>query len=148
VAKLAAALRGAGSSVQPVSIAGTDAAVGVRLSGLPLMLVVADGRSSTGQTKFVLGLGEASVAAALNPASTLAAAASARAAAAALGEGIQPNLIVDFPTVLSLLEGVGLTEGPTLAKVVPYLRSLATLSGGTHTLSGGVERVRVVVALR
>jgi hypothetical protein len=148
VAKLAAALRGAGSSVQPVSITGTDAAVGVRLSGLPLMLVIADGRSSTGQTKFVLGLGEASVAAALSPASTLAGAASARAAATALGEGIQPNLIVDFPTVLSLLEGVGLTEGPTLSKVVPYLRSLATLAGGTHPLSGGVERVRVVLALR
>jgi hypothetical protein len=148
VAKLAAQLRGAGSSVQPVSIAGTDAAVGARLTGLPLELIIADGRSSAGQTKFVLGLGEASVAAALNPSSTLAGAASARAAATALGEGIQPNLIVDFPTVLSLLEGVGLTEGPALSKVVPYLRSLTTLAGGAHTLAGGVERVRVVVGLR
>jgi Protein of unknown function (DUF3352) len=148
VAKLAAQLRGNGSSVQPVSIAGTDAAVGARLTGLPLELIIADGRSSAGQTKFVLGLGEASVAAALNPSSTLAGAASAGAAAATLGEGIQPNLIVDFPTVLSLLEGVGLTEGPTLSKVVPYLRSLTTLAGGARTLAGGVERVRVVVGLR
>ncbi len=148
VAKLAAQLRAAGSSVAPVSIAGTDAAVGARLTGLPLELVIADGRSSAGQTKFVLGLGEASVAAALNPSSTLAGAASARAAATTLGEGTQPNLIVDFPTVLSLLEGVGLTEGPTLSKVVPYLRSLTTLAGGAHTLAGGVERVRVVVGLR
>ena len=148
VGKLAAQLRAAGSSVAPVSIAGTDAAVGARLTGLPLELIIADGRSSAGQTKFVLGLGEASVAAALNPSSTLSGAASARAAATALGEGIQPNLVVDFPTVLSLLEGVGLTEGPTLSKVAPFLRSLSTLAGGAHTLAGGVERVRVVAGLR
>jgi len=148
VAKLAGQLRKAGGSVQPVSIAGTDAAVGVRLNGLPVELDIADGRASRGQTKFVLGLGEASVTSALNPSSTLSGAAPASAAATAIGEGIQPNLIVDFPTLLSLLEGVGLTEDPTLSKLVPYLRSVTTLAGGTHTIGGGIERARVVLALR
>jgi hypothetical protein len=148
VAKLAAQLRSAGGSVQPVSVPGTDAAVGARLNGLPVMLVIADGRSSAGKTKFVLGLGEASVAAALNPSSTLSAAASAKAAAAALGEGTQPNLIADFPTLLSLLEGVGLAEDPSLSNIVPLLRNVTTLAGGAHSLGGGVERIRVVLALR
>ena len=148
VAKLAAQLRRTGGSVQPVSIAGADAAVGVRVKGLPLVLDIANGRDSSGKTKFVLGLGEASVAAALNPPGTLSGAASTRAAEAALGEGIKPNLVMDFPTLISLLEGVGLTEDPTLSKVVPYLKSVTTLAGGAHSLGGGVERVRVTVGLR
>lgn len=148
VAKLAAQLRKAGGSIQNVSIPGTEAAVAARLSGLPVMLYVADGRASNGQSKFVLGLGEASVTAALNPAGTLAGTAPVSAATAALGEGIQPNLTVDFPTVIGLLEGVGLTEDPSISKVVPYLRSVTTLAGGGHSLGGGVERVRLVLGLR
>jgi hypothetical protein len=148
VPKLAAQLRKAGASVQPVSIAGTDAAVGVRVKGLPLMLDIANGRDSSGKTKFVLGLGEASVTTALSPPGTLSGAPSTKAAEAALGEGIRPNLVIDFPTLLSLLEGVGLTEDPTLSKAVPYLKSLTTLAGGTRDLGGGVERVRVTAGLR
>jgi len=147
VAKLAAQLHKAGGSTQPASIPGTDAAVGVRLNGLPVILDIADGRDSSGQSKFVLGLGEASVAAALNPPSTLAGTAPESAAAAALGEGIQPSLTVDFPTLLGLLEGVGLTEDPSISKLVPYLRSVTTLAGGGHSLGAGVERVRLVLGL-
>jgi hypothetical protein len=148
VAKLAAQLRRTGGSVQPVSIAGTDAAVGVRLKGLPLVLDIANGRDSGGKTKFVLGLGEASVAAALNPPGTLSGAASTKAAEAALGEGIRPSVMTDFPTLLSLLEGVGLTEDPTLSRVVPYLKSITTLAGGGRSLGGGIDRFRVTVGLR
>lgn len=146
VAKLAAQLR-RGGSVQPVSIAGTDAAVAARVNGLPVMLDIASGVDSSGHAKFVLGLGEASVTAALSPASALAGAPSTAAAASALGEGIHPNLIADVPTLLSLLEGVGLTEDPTLSKVLPYLRSVTTIAGGTRGLGAGVQRARVVLAL-
>ncbi len=50
--------------------------------------------------------------------------------------------------MLSLLEGVGLTEDPSLAKVVPYLRAASTLSGGGHALSSEVQRVRLVLGLQ
>ena len=148
VAKLAAQLRSSGASVQRVSIPGTDAALGVRLSGLPLVLDIAHGRDSSGHTKFVLGLGEASVAAALNPSSTLSGADSTKAAAAALGEGIQPSLLVDVSTFLSLLEGVGLTEDQALSPILPYLRSVTTVAGGARDLGGGIKRVRAIVRLR
>jgi uncharacterized protein DUF3352 len=148
VAKLAAQLRQAGDSVGPVSIAGTDAAVGARISGLPVELDIAAGRASGGQAKFVLGLGAASVTSALNPPSTLAGSASYTAAGSALGEGIKPSLMVDFPTLLSLLEGVGLSEDPTISKFVPYLRNLTTLAGGGHGASAGIERFRLVLGLR
>ncbi len=96
----------------------------------------------------MIGLSEASVAAALNPPSTLSSSASYSAASAALGEGFEPSLIVDFPTFLGLLEGVGLNEDPTISKFVPYLRTLTTLAGGGKSLGGGVERLRLVLGLQ
>ena len=148
VATLAAQLQKAGDSVQRASIPGAEAAVGARITGLPIVLDIAAGRDSSGHTKFVLGLGEQSVVSALNPSSVLSGAASTKAAAAALGEGIQPNLTFDVPTLVSLLEGVGLSEDPTLSQVLPYLRRLTTVAGGSHSLGGEVQRVRVVLGLR
>ncbi len=147
VAELGAQLSKMGGSLQPASIPGTEAALGARLPGLPVVLAIADGRSSGGLAKFVLGLGEASVPQALNPPSTLSAAASYGAASSALGEGIQPSIVFDVPTFLTLLEGVGLTEDPTISKFVPYLRTLTTVDGGGHSLGGGVERYRLVLGL-
>jgi hypothetical protein len=146
VAKLGTALHAAGESVTPATIAGTEAALGVRVNGLPLMLDIADGRDSQGAAKFVLGLGEASVQEALHPQSTLAGASSTAASAAALGSSIKPNLSANVPTIISLLESVGLTNG--LSGVLPYLRNVSTVSGGASSLGGGLERVRIVVGLR
>ena len=66
----------------------------------------------------------------------------------ALGEGIEPSLIVDFPTLLGLLEGVGLSEDPSISKLVPYLRSATTLAGGGRQLGGELERFRLVLGLQ
>lgn len=146
VSALAAELRKSGASVSPTSIPDTDAAVTVRLSGVPLPLAIADGHTPDGRTKFVLGLEESSVTSALNPTTTLAQATSHMAAVGALGEGIQPSVMVSFPTLVSLLEGVGLVEAPPLSQFVPYLRA-TTLAGGGHRLSGEVQRFRLVLGL-
>ncbi len=147
VGELGAQLSKGGASVSPVTIPGTEAAIGARITGLPVVLDIAVGHDASGQAKFVLGVGEASVTTALNPPSTMSAAATRSTAAASLGEGIQPSLIVDFPTFLGLLEGVGLIEAPSISKFVPYLRSLTTLAGGGHELGGGVQRLRLVLGL-
>jgi Protein of unknown function (DUF3352) len=148
VAKLASALNKSGGEATPASIPGTEAAVEAKLTGLPVTLVIADGRGADGHTKFVMGLGESSIQDALSPSSTMASASSYSAAQSALGEGIQPSITVDFATLLSLLEGVGLSEDPSVSKFVPYLRSSTTLSGGGKSLGGGVERLRLVLGLQ
>jgi len=148
VAKLGEELRRTGGSVQAISLPGTEAIDSARLSGLPVALEIAAGRGAGGQSKFVIGLGEASVTAALSPASTLESAPSYSSAAAALGEGARPSLMLDVPTLLSLLEGVGLTEDPTISKLLPYLRSVTTLAGGGHHLNTGIERFKLVLGLR
>jgi uncharacterized membrane protein YgcG len=148
VAKLGTALTKSGGSVQPISIPGTDAAISARVNGLPVELDIANGRAADGQTKFVIGLGEASVTDALNPPSTMSSASSTSVAATTLGEGIKPSVIVEFPTLLTLLEGVGLSEDPSISKALPTLRSLTTLVGGGKSLGGGIERFRLVAGLQ
>ncbi len=149
VAKLATLLsKGESSSAQSISISGTDAAISARVSGLPVELDIADGRAADGQTKFVIGLGEASVQDALNPPSKLSGSAPLSTASAALGEGVQPSLTVAFPELLTLLEGVGLSEDPSISGLLPDLRTLSTLAGGSHDLGGGIERTRIVVGLQ
>jgi hypothetical protein len=148
VAELAAQLRKEGVAVAPAKIPGTEAALAARITGLPIVLDIADGRDAAGQPKFVLGIGEASVGAALRPPSTLAATAPRSAASASLGEGTEPSLIVAFPTFLTLLEGVGLSEDPSISKFVPYLRATTTLAGGGSERPDGVQRFRLVLGLQ
>jgi hypothetical protein len=148
VDELGALLRRDGASVQSAKLPGTEAAVAARLTGLPVVLDIAAGTDSSGHAKFIIGLGEQSVEAALNPSSTISGSAPYGTATAALGEGIQPSAIIDFPTLLGLLEGVGLSEDPSIAPFVPYLRSLDTLSGGGRTLGDGIERYRLVLGLQ
>jgi hypothetical protein len=147
VAKLGAALRRAGEEVTHASITGSEASVAARLPGVPLELEIAAG-PGPGGPEFVLGLGEASVQAALTGAETLAGAPSRGAAASALGEGIEPSALADVPTLLALLESVGLTEDPSLAKVLPYLRAITTVSGGARQLGHEVNRFKLVLALK
>ena len=146
VEKLGALLSNRGDSVSPASIPGTEAAISARLRSFPLALDIAAGRGSDGNAKFILGLGTASVLAALSPTQTLSSSATRAAAASALG-GIAPSLILQLPTLIGLLEGIGVTESPPISTYLPYLRSVTNLSGGGRELGGGVERFRLVLGL-
>jgi hypothetical protein len=146
VGKLAALMRGAGATVANASISGADAAVSVKLQGFPAVIFIADGTGSSGQAKFVLGLGQQSIEGALSPSATLSTSAAYSNATATLGGGIEPSLIVEFPTLLGFLEGIGLTQSPSVSGLVPYLKSLGTLMAGA-TGSGGTQRYKVVLGL-
>lgn len=143
VAKLAAAYRAAGGSSSPTSIPGTETAQTVRLSGFPLALTLA-----YGQGKFVAGLGAASIQEALHPQSTLAGSSAYSAAASALGQGIEPSALVEFHTMLGLMESLSLTQVPSLAGLADALKPLDSLAaGGGKALGGGVKRSRVTLSL-
>jgi hypothetical protein len=148
VGKLGAALHAAGDSVEQTSIPGTDAAIGVRVTGLPLIVYIADGKSSAGTTKFVIGLGEPSVTAVLDPSSTLAGSGLEASAKSTLGGSLEPSLLIEVPTLVGLLEALGLSEGPVFSKVLPALRAVTTVAGGRAELAGGVERFEIHAGLR
>lgn len=141
VGKLGGQLSNAGAVVAPASIPGTDAAISVKLQGFPAVLYVANGNS-----KLIVGLGQNSITGALNPAKTLAGSSAASAAASALGEGIEPSLILEFPTLVGFLEGIGLSQNPSLANLMPTLKSLGTLTAGSVS-EAGVQRFKLVLGL-
>jgi hypothetical protein len=141
VAKLGSLLRRGGEQVRPLSLAGTDAGIAVRGKSSPLTFDIVDG-----QGKFVIGLGDAAVTAALHPATRLAGAPSYAAAQAALGGGIRPSLMLDFPSLLNLVGGIGAGSSSSFAAVKPYLQSLGTLAAGGQT-AGSLHRSRVVLTV-
>jgi hypothetical protein len=141
VGKLASVMQSSGALVAGASIPGTDKAVSVKLQGFPAVIFIA-----SGQNKFVIGLGQPSIQGALSPSSTLSTSASYSAASSELGDGIEPSLIVEFPTLLGFLEGIGLTQSPEISNFVPYFKSLGTLTAGSVTHSG-VQQFRLVLGL-
>jgi Protein of unknown function (DUF3352) len=144
VAKIAAAYREAGGQTAPTSVPGTETAVTVKLPNFPLTLTMA-----AGQGKFVIGVGAASVQEALSPQTTLAGSPAYNAAAAALGQGIQPSVLVEFHTLSGLLESLGLNQAPGFSGFASAIAPLNNLAvGGGESLSGGVKRARVVVGLQ
>jgi hypothetical protein len=143
VAKLAAAYTKAGAEATPTTIPGAEEAVTVRIPNFPV--VVAIGASND---KFAIGAGPASVQEALNPSTTLSTSPAYQTAATTLGHGLKPSLLVEFPTLVTLIETLGLTQTGAISGVLPYLQSLSTLTaGGGESLGNGVTRTRVVLGL-
>lgn len=146
VGKLAKLMRSAGAEVSNATIPGADTAMSVKLQGFPAVIFLANGVGSNGQAKFVLGLGQQSVQGALAPSSTLSTSPAYTSATSALGGGIEPSLIVEFPTMLGFLEGLGLTQSPGVSNLVPYFKSLGTLTAGASS-QGGVQHFKAVIGL-
>lgn len=143
VGKLAAAYTKAGAEASPTTIPGAEEAVTVKIPNFPVVVAI-----GAAQNKFAIGVGPASVQEALNPSTTLSASPAYHAAAATLGHGLQPSLLVEFPTLVTLIETLGLTQTGGISGVLPYLQSLTTLTaGGGESLGNGVTRARVVLGL-
>ncbi|MHB8491598.1 MAG: hypothetical protein ACYDA6_05195, partial [Solirubrobacteraceae bacterium] len=141
VAGLAQVMRRAGIGVRQTSLPGAEAAITASITGLPLPIQVADGAG-----RFVIGLGASPVQAALTPSATLGSSAAYRAATSALGEGLQPRLLVNVPQLNSVLSLLGATSAPALSQVAPYLHALSTIVLGIGRI-GTAKRTAVVVSL-
>jgi Protein of unknown function (DUF3352) len=144
VGKLAQAYREAGGQTSPTSVPGTETAVTVKLPSFPLQLTLA-----AGQGKFVAGLGSASIEEALHPQSTLGSAPAYSTATSTLGGGIQPSALIEVHTISGLLESLGLNQSPGFSSIASAIAPLGTITaGGGQSLSDGVKRARVVIALQ
>jgi hypothetical protein len=144
VPKLAQAYREVGAQTSPTSVPGAEVAMTIRLPDFPLELTMA-----YGQSKFVLGIGASSAQEALNPQTTLAGTPAYNTAASALGQGIQPSALVEFRTLLGLMESVGLNQAPGFSSIASAVQPLDTLAaGGGKSLPGGVKRARLVLGLQ
>ena len=97
--------------------------------------------------KVVVGLGQDSVRAALNPPRALSGSAAFKSAAGALGSGLSPELYVDFQPLASLFEIPGVITDPQFQQVKPYLERLDYLVAGAGE-SGGRALFRIALGVR
>jgi Protein of unknown function (DUF3352) len=148
VDELASAMNRAGGEATPITVQGTEAAIEAKVTGLPVTLVIADGKDSLGNPKFVIGLSSTSVLDALSPSSTISSSTTYTLTKSTLGEGLEPTLAVNMASLVSLLEGIGLSEDPSVVGLLPYLRASSSLSGGGKELGSGIERLRLVLSLQ
>ncbi len=142
VGQLGALLSAAGASVSRVVVPGAESALTVRLQGLPVSLDI-----GAGAGKLVIGLGPESIQGVLSPSSMLSGSSLYSAASSSLS-GTKPSVILDFSQALALIESLGVSENPTVAPTLGYLRSLGSLVGGVQGLGNGVLRLRLLAALQ
>lgn len=142
VAKLARVLRDFGAEVTRTEIDGYDNAIEIRLPGVPVAGIVA----GSGE-RLSIGLNREAVADVAAPKTKLGDEPSYSAAGKVLGSGIKPALIVDFPTVIQLLEGLGLGEQESYKQAKPYLDAIGVIAAGAAR-AGDIVRARLAVQLK
>jgi hypothetical protein len=96
----------------------------------------------------VIGLGSGSVDAALHPSSTLGSSSVGQAAQRTLGAGVPPSLLIDFPTLTSVVGAVTqLTNSSIIGTLPAFTAHLSDVVAGT-TGSGTTRNLRVVITLQ
>jgi hypothetical protein len=141
VTKIGRLLQKSGTAVRRLSLPGTDAGIALRPKNAAVTIDVVDGHG-----KFVVGLGDASTTAALHPSTTMSSSGPYRTAVSGL-DGIQPSFLLDFPTLLNFIEGLGQGSSPSFQQIKPYLQSLTTLAAGGQR-QGNVSRTKLVLGVR
>ena len=136
-----------GAEASPATIPGTEAAVEAKITGLPVTLVIADGRASDGQAKFVLGLGESSITDALSPRARCRRAPPRAPPRARSGKGSR-RASPPTPHAAEPDRRARSQRSSTVAPFVPFLRNSTALAGGGKSLGGGVQRLRLVLGLQ
>ena len=140
--RLASALHRFGARVRPADVPGYDKAYQVRVPPLPFAVFIAGS-----DERVSIGLNPKALSDVAAPTDKLGDAGSFDSASSALGDGIRPSVLVDFPTVVQLLEGIGLGNNPDYKKAKPYLDAIGVISaGGKH--EGDTSKARLAVGLR
>jgi hypothetical protein len=135
--------RSPGTRVRPLrGVRGADDGIALSSADVPMDLLLA-----VAGDRFVAGVGRQAVEAAISPQSKLADSASFRAAADALGSGVQPTFFLDVASVLKLADGFGAGSDRDLAKVRDVVSRFAAVVAGTGR-DGDTRRGALLVTLR
>lgn len=140
--KIASVLHQYGASPRPADIPGYDNAYQIRFPGLPVAFFVA----GSGE-RLSIGVNPDALEAVADPTSKLADAKSFDAAAKTLGSGIRPSVLIDFPRVVQLLEGLGVGNDSSYRQAKPYLEAIGVISAGAAR-DGETSKARVAVGLK
>jgi len=126
-------------AIGSLSASGVQAGFTLRVPGVPYAFAVA---AANGE--IVVALDARSLADAIASGGRLGSGASYASATALLGGGIQPDLIVDLPALLTFAESAGGFEGSSAQQLLTHLRRLGVLALGTGQ-QDGAEHLRIAL---
>ncbi len=130
-----------GLNSRPVDVSGADAAFDLGLPNEPKPVVLARGKG-----RMVLAYGTDAAAQALQPDQPLEQGDSYAQAKTALGDGLEPSLLVSMPAIVSLVDSSGSADA-SWQKAKLYLDALGMIATGTKK-EGDKLRSRFVVGFK
>jgi hypothetical protein len=135
--KLVGALQKAGGvRARPIRVPGAESAFAIRQPSMPAPIVFARGGD-----KVVLTYGEDAAVQALDPATKLADSDVYREAADALGNEVDPSILVSVPVIDSLVQSAGAADADW-EQLRPYLETLTVFAiGGKREGSSALSRI-------
>jgi hypothetical protein len=133
----------AGMRARPLSREGIDTGVTLVSEGRPVPIHLA----LTDDDRFIAAVTDPGLAQALQDTDPLGESKPFKDAAASLGDGIQPQVFVNFQPLAGFVEGLGAGADPNGQKAVEALKKLTTLAAGTKR-EGDVSRGKLVVGVK
>jgi Protein of unknown function (DUF3352) len=130
-------------SARPLSRGGVDTGVTLRAPGLPLPIHMA----LSDDDRFIVAVTDGALAQALQETDPLGESQAFKDAGGSLGEGLQPQVFMNFEPLAALVEASGVASSPGLAKLQQALEKLTTLAAGAKR-EGDVTRGRLVVRVK
>jgi hypothetical protein len=130
-----------GADAQPVRIDGAETAFAIRDGSTPKPIVLA-----RGEGKVVVTYGEATAAEALSDDNQFGDSDTYEQAKEALGDDIEPGMLLSMPAVLELVQATGSSD-PDFEEVRPYLEALTVIAVGGE-ISGDRAEGRIAAGLK
>ena len=96
-------------------------------------------------TRVVVALGTTSLNDALASGGRLSGTSTYGTATSLLGSDIQPDVIVSLPDIVALLQNLGVANGASAARILPYVERLGTIALGTGS-ADGAQQLRIVIS--
>jgi hypothetical protein len=142
VARVGRALERLGARTVDTDLRGYDHAIEVHFASLPVTVYVA----ASGE-RFSVGLNPQALTDVAEPKDRLADSRTYATASTLLGRGVRPVALLDTPTMVGLLESLGLGFTHQFSVVKPYLDAFGVIAAGARR-DGDVVHARVAAALR
>jgi hypothetical protein len=130
------------TKVQPLrGVQGADGGIAITPSDFPFPIMLA-----TAGDKFVAGINQAAIEAAISGQSKLSDNEAFKTASSAL-DGVEPMFFFDIGSVMTLAEGLGAGDDPDFAEAQSYIEQFGSVAAGTQR-DGDTQRSKLVITMK
>jgi hypothetical protein len=127
-------------TVAPLHVSDAQAGFAIDVPGAQIPIAVA-----AGDGRIVAAVGNGALSNALSSSGRLGSSAAYTRVTTLLGNGLQPDLVVEMQPLVALLQNTGAFSGGNGASILGYLRRIGPIAIGTGAIDGS-EHMRLVIA--